>query len=198
MLDFVLDPVLVKPEQIVARGRLLSRRAYDQLVARGVFDDERIELLRGRLVVMSPQGNRHATIAARLAQHLIRALNETYEVRSHSPFAATDDSEPEPDVSVTKRRDGFYHPAKALLLIEVANSSLETDRQVKAEIYAENGAPEYWVVDLQTKSVFVHTHPKHGRYQTVVQLRRKAVLRPVRLPGVELGVSDLFARRFQR
>jgi Uma2 family endonuclease len=198
MLEFVLAPDLVKPERMVPHTRLLSRHAYDKLVARGMLDDERIELLRGRLVTMSPQGKVHSTVTARIAQRLIRALDETYEVRSHSPFAATDDSEPEPDVSVTKRRDGFYHPTKALLLIEVARSSLQTDRQIKAAIYAENGAPEYWVVDLRTRSVFVHTRPREGVYQSVEQRRRKDVLRPVRLSGVELNVSELFAQRARR
>jgi Uma2 family endonuclease len=192
MLETVLDPDLVKPERIIPRRRLLSRRAYDRLVARGVFDEERIELLRGQLVTMSPQGNAHSTVTARISQRLIRALDESYEVRSHSPFAATDDSEPEPDVSVSKRRVGYYHPTKALLLIEVAESSLKKDRLVKASIYAENGAPEYWVVDVRTTSVFVHTCPVDGMYESILQLRRKDVLRPLRLPGFELTVSELF------
>lgn len=69
---------------------------------------------------------------------------------------------------------------------------LDPDLLKPEKIYAQNGAPEYWVVDLRTKSVFVHTHPNHGIYQSIVQLRRKDVLRPLRLPDVELTVSDLF------
>jgi len=196
MLEFVLDPDLLEPERIIAGRHRLSRRAYDKLVARGVFDDERIELLRGRLVAMSPQGKLHATVSARLAQHLIRALDTTYEVRSHSPFAATDDSEPEPDVSVSRRqRRRAYHPSRALLLIEVAKSSLRTDRILKAAIYAENRAPEYWVVDLATKSVFIHTDPARGVYRSVVQLRRKDVLRPALLPEIVIRVSEVFSAR---
>jgi Uma2 family endonuclease len=142
MLEVVLDPDLLVPERIVSRRRLLSRRAYDQLVSRGVFGDERIELLRGRLVTMSPQGDLHSTVTARIAQRLIRALDATFEVRSHSPFAATDDSEPEPDVSVSlAQRRRAYHPSRALLLIEVAETSLKKDRRIKSAIYAENGVP---------------------------------------------------------
>jgi len=191
MVSSTFDTSLIEPERI----RPLSRREYDRLVARGVFADERIELLHGQLVTMSPQGSLHAAVTARIAQRLIRALAETYDVRSHSPFAATDDSEPEPDISVSRRsRRTRYHPSKALLLIEVAESSLRRDRVVKAEIYAENRAPEYWIVDLASKSVFVHTDPARGIYQSVVQLRRKSVLRPIRLPGIEWMVGDVFRR----
>jgi Uma2 family endonuclease len=193
MVEPMLDPELLEPERIVPRARPLSRRAYDALVAHGVFDDERIELLRGQLVTMSPQGDLHSTVTARLAQRLIRALDESYEVRSHSPYAASDDSEPEPDISVSRRsRRVRFHPSKALLLIEVSESSLRKDRLVKAEIYAENRAPEYWIVDLATRSVFVHTDPARGAYRSIVRLRRKDVLRPVCLPGVALAVGNLF------
>lgn len=196
MLKFVLDPDLLKPERIVPRARLLSRRAYDKLIEHGMFDDERIELLRGQLVTMSPRGQLHSTVTARIAQRLIRALDETYEVRSHSPFAAAEDSEPESDISVSRRqRRRAYHPNKALLVIEVAERSLEKDRWIKSAIYAENGAPEYWVVDLRTTSVFVHTHPTKGVYQWVIQHGRKDVLRPARLPEIAIGVADVFSAR---
>jgi len=194
MFDFMLDPDVVRPDKVIARPRPLSRRAYDRLVERGVFDDERIELLRGQLVTMSPQGGLHSTVTARLAQHLIRALADAYEVRSHSPFAATDDSEPEPDISVSrKQRRRAYHPSRALLLVEVAESSLRKDRLVKAEIYAEARAAEYWIVDLATKSVFVHTDPYRGAYRSIVQLRSRDWLRPVMLPELSFRIADLFS-----
>jgi len=193
MVELVLDPELLKPQKVVPRRRPLSRRAYDALVARGVFDDERIELLRGQLVTMSPQGGLHAAVSARIAQRLIGLLDGSYDVRSHSPYAASDDSEPEPDISVSRRaRRLRYHPSKALLLIEVSESSLRKDRLVKAEIYAENRAPEYWIVDLASRSVFVHTEPARGTYRSIVRLRRKDVLRPVYVPGIELTVAELF------
>jgi Uma2 family endonuclease len=189
-----LDPLAA--ETIIPRSRALSRRAYDRLVARGVFDDQRIELLRGQLVAMSPQGDLHATVTARIAQRLIRALDEDYEVRSHSPFAASADSEPEPDVSVSRKlRRRAYHPRRAALLIEVAETSLRKDRVVKAAIYAENGAPEYWIVDVASRSVFVHTEPVRGAYRSIVRLRRKDVLRPALLPAIAIPVSALFAAR---
>lgn len=197
MVDVMPALDTLEPGAIAARGRLLSRRAYDKLVARGVFEDERIELLRGRLVAMSPQGNAHATVTARLAQRLIRSLDESYDVRSHSPFAATDDSEPEPDISVSRRLRSkrVYHPSRALLLVEVSASSTRVDREIKAGIYAENRVPEYWIVDLRTKSVFVHTQPLGSVYRSIIQLRRRDILRPTRLPSIEIAVADILAAR---
>jgi Uma2 family endonuclease len=195
MLEFMLDLDLLAAEKVLPR-RPLSRRAYDKLVERGVFEDERIELLRGRLVTLSPQGSAHATVTARLAQRLIHMLDLTYDVRSHSPYAATDDSEPEPDISVSRRKKrGHYHPSKALLLVEVSESSLRKDRLLKAAIYAENRAPEYWIVALSTRSVFVHTDPARGEYRSVARLGRGDVLRPRLLPGIEIPVADVFAAR---
>src|SRR5687768_4755289 len=81
MLEAMLDPALLAPETV----RPLRRREYEQLVELGVFENERIELLRGQLVTMSPQGAPHSSITARIAQYLIRRLDDTYEVRSHSP-----------------------------------------------------------------------------------------------------------------
>lgn len=187
---------LVAPDKVIPRARRLSRRTYDELVARGVFDDDRIELLRGRLVTMSPQGGAHATVTARLAQRLTRLLDSTYDVRSHSPYAATDDSEPEPDISVSRyTRRLLDHPSKALLLIEVSESSLRKDRLLKAQLYAENRAPEYWIIALSTKSVFVHTAPARGAYRSIVQLGQRDILRPKLLPGIEISVADVFAAR---
>lgn len=193
MLDPMLDPKLLAPEKV----RPLMRREYERLVELGVFEDERIELLRGQLVTMSPQGAPHSTITARLAQHFSRKLDiDEYDVRAHSPFAATDDSEPEPDVSVSRRRKrGVYHPSKALLLVEVAERSLRIDRKIKSEIYAENGAPEYWIVDVGAKIVHVYTDPVDGEYTKIRQVPRSGVLRPTKVPGIRLSVAAIFGAR---
>lgn len=193
MLESMLDPRLLAPERV----RPLLRREYDRLVELGAFQDERVELLRGQLVVMSPQGGAHATITARLHGMLVEAIGiEQFDIRSHSPFAALEDSEPEPDVSVSKRRkSNAYHPSHALLVVEVADSSLRIDRQIKAAIYAENGAPEYWIVDVRKKVVYVFSKPKGGTYADVVEVPRTGTLRPTKLPGVRVSVAKLFGLR---
>jgi len=187
----MFDPNLLTPEAI----RKLSRREYDKLVELGVFEDERIELLRGMLVTMSSQGSAHATITSWLAQTLSELLDRTsFDVRGHCPFAATDDSEPEPDISVSRRRTAALdHPDNALLLIEVAESSIRKDRQLKAPIYGEARVPEYWIVDISGKdlTVDVHTGPSNDGYRFVETFRDGDTLRPTKLPGLEIAVRDI-------
>jgi Uma2 family endonuclease len=210
MLHFMFDPSLLDPPERIrklsraeldrlvglglSQGELLSRVEFDKLVDLGAFDDERVELLRGQLVTMSPQGGPHAAVTSWLAQELIRALDRTFDVRSHSSFAATDDSEPEPDVSVVRRAPGNrQHPESALLLIEVSMSSLRKDRFVKAPIYGEAHVPEYWIVDISGDDIVVHVHTRPARdgYQHIEVLRAGDVLRPTQLPGIEIAVADI-------
>ncbi|MDX2090334.1 MAG: Uma2 family endonuclease [Kofleriaceae bacterium] len=184
----MFDPALLAPERV----RPLKRREYEELVELGVFGDERVELLRGVLVEMTPQGEPHARISAWFAQRLIKALSlARYEVRTHSPFAATDDSMPEPDVSVSLQRTDGKHPSQALLLIEVAGSSVTKDRNIKTEIYAEAGVPEYWIVNLRTDTVEVLRRPTVAGYQQKLTKRIGDVLRPLRLRGVQFEVAKI-------
>lgn len=190
MLESMFDPDLLAPEAI----RKLSRREYDKLVELGIFEDERIELLRGMLVTMSPQGGPHATISSWLMSQLVLALGMEYDIRGHCPYAATDDSEPEPDISVSVRvKNLLQHPTHPLLLLEVADSSIKKDKRVKAEIYAEAGAPEYWIVDISGPEliVLVHTAPTPNGYRHIEVLRDGDVLRPTKLPGVEIPVFEI-------
>ena len=174
------------------RSRPLSRLEYDRLVEDGVFVGEPIELLRGRLVTVMPQGPRHGSLVAWLGRALTLALGLEYLVRQQLPFAATDDSEPEPDIAVTREERGRgSHPSVAMLVVEVADSSLARDHEDKLPIYAEAGVPEYWIVNAKTATVEVMTQPAGDRYLRVERLRRGDVLRPTQLPGVEIAVADL-------
>ncbi len=153
---------------------------------------EPIELLRGRLVTVVPQGTRHGHLVAWLGRELTLALGRGYMVRQQLPFAATDDSEPEPDIAVTRDEpDRRSHPSTALLVIEVADSSLDRDREDKAPIYAQADVPEYWIVDVKTATVEVRTHPTPGGYLRVARFARGDVLRPTQLAGIEIAIADL-------
>jgi Uma2 family endonuclease len=190
MLVPMFDPDLLAPDSI----RKLSRREYDKLVSLGVFEDERIELLRGMLVSMSPQGGPHATISSWFVQKLGILLGMDFDVRGHCPYAATADSEPEPDICVARRVTNLLeHPTSPLLLVEIGDSSVRKDREVKAPIYAEANAPEYWIVDLSGTElqVEVHTDPTPRGYRHVEILRDGDTLRPTRLPGVEIPVREI-------
>lgn len=149
--------------------RPLQRIEYDQLIALGVFVDERIELLDGALVKMSPIGPAHSSTVQRLSELLMFRLAGRATVRIQNPFAAGPISEPEPDVAVVPL--GSYdsaHPDQAYLIIEVAESSQAKDRGDKARIYAQCGVPEYWIVNLTARQLEIHQEPCDGRYQRVV------------------------------
>lgn len=186
IVDQMLDAALLAPERV----RPLKRAEYEALVEAGYLADERVELLRGVLVEMSPQGHAHARVTAWFARELILALGRRFDVRSHSPFAATDDSEPEPDVSVSSHRRDGKHPARARLLIEVSDSSLRKDRRLKTEIYAEAGVPEYWIVDVRHRVVEVLTDPTPTGYATTIR-KTAGLLRPTMVPGVALRLRDV-------
>src|SRR5262249_23474283 len=144
------------------------RVEYDKMVELGMFQDEKIELLRGVLVPMSPIGAPHSATIDRLTRILVIALDGRGTVRGQNPFAALDDSEPEPDLSVVPFGDyDDGHPERAEIVIEVAESSLSRDRGVKLQIYAENGVPEYWVVNLVHPRVEVYTEPSRTGYAKV-------------------------------
>jgi Uma2 family endonuclease len=193
MLDSMLDLDDIQPERL----RPLRRTEYDHLVATGAFEDEHVELLRGVLVTMSPQGNDHASVTAEISHRLMEqlvalGLNSRYMVRTQLPYAASDYSEPEPDIAVAPRAfPGTPHPDRAFLLVEVSDSSLRKDRTIKTGIYAEAGVPEYWVVDVQGGAVEVYTTPQNGAYQTTTRAMRGDVLRPLELPEVTIEVSDI-------
>jgi Uma2 family endonuclease len=184
---------MVDPELQSERLRPLLRVEYDRLVELGYFVDEPLELLRGMLVEMSPQGISHADLSEWLAQWFSATLPMTeYRVRSQLPFAATEDSEPEPDVLVTRRIAGRRgHPTDALLLIEVSASSLRKDRKLKLGIYAEAGVPEYWIIDVEHERVEVYTEPDGREYRRCETIDRTGTLRPTQLPGIELAVAAL-------
>src|SRR5450432_3867156 len=129
--------------------RPLRRTEYDQLVTLGAFRGEKIELLEGVLVAMSPIGPPHSSSVQRLNALLVLALVGRAVVRPQLPFAALEFSEPEPDLAVVPLGDyDVEHPAEADLIIEVAESSLAIDRGKKLRLYAACAVPEYWIVNL--------------------------------------------------
>ena len=182
----MFDYSLLEPGQV----RPISRQEYDQMVALGMFDDEKVELLRGVLVKMSPQDVSHSSAVEWFTKKLILSVRDDYRVRCQLPFAADDWSEPEPDIGVFPLA-GIEHPTTALLLIEVANTSLRKDREIKTPIYAAAGVPEYWILDVATMTVEVHTRPVGGTYTRIEILRDGDMLRPLCVPGVELAVSEI-------
>lgn len=186
----MLDPNEIAPES----PRLLSREEYRRLVELGMFAGERVELLYGTVVEMSPHGPAHDETVNALDEHLARALGGRAKVRVQSAFAASDGSEPEPDVTVVPRRSyRESHPTEAWLVIEVAESSLPKDRGPKARLYAQSSVEEYWIVNLVDQTLLVHRQPTERGYDEITTHRPGDVVRLLRFPDVEVPVSSMFA-----
>jgi Uma2 family endonuclease len=174
--------------------RRLMRSEYEQLVDAGSFEGERVELIQGEILEMSPTGPDHDSTVDRLNELLVLRLTGRARVRTQGSIAIGDHSEPVPDLLVLERRDyDDAHPSTALLAIEVARSSLRRDRGAKAALYAEAGIPEYWVVNLVDRIVEVHTEIISGSYARVTPYRKGDAIRLVAFADVEVAV-DTFLR----
>jgi len=150
--------------------RLLTVKEYHQMAEVGILGaDDRVELLNGQLINMSPSGSKHAACVEKITEMLRHLLKGQAMVRSQNPIELDLYSEPEPDVAIVRMKENYYadrHPVsqEIFFLIEVSDSSLEKDRQVKLEIYAQAKIPEYWIVNLAKQEVEVYTKPVEGRY----------------------------------
>ncbi len=143
---------------------------YHKVLETGIFEGQRTELLDGEIMIMSPIGNPHRTIVIRLLRKLNATLGQLYTYVSQSAAQIAEHNEPEPDVVVAKFREDDYagialEPKDIYLIIEVAKSSLSTDRKKKRLTYANFNVSEYWIANLKDFQIEVFKHPKDGDYQ---------------------------------
>ncbi|MBI2563812.1 MAG: Uma2 family endonuclease [candidate division NC10 bacterium] len=188
------------------RGEVQIRRwkrvEYERLVEKGVFmPGERVELIDGLLVVAEPQSASHFAAVRLVERALVRAFGEGWDVRAQGPIALDDASEPEPDVAVVRGELRDYvraHPADPVLVVEVALTSVNFDREHKASLYARAGRPEYWIVNLVDRVLEVRREPAPSPsapygwdYSTVEVLRPGDSVSPLAAPAAQIAVSDL-------
>ena len=145
---------------------------------------------------MSPIGSEHAGTANALTRQLVQAVGDRGVVAVGNPVQLDDLSEPQPDFTVLKPRDDDYRratprPDEVLLIIEVADSSLAYDRNVKRSLYARHGIPEFWIVNLVAGEVEVCREPQGEQYASVSRVGREGTLKPHLLPRVMISVAAL-------
>ncbi len=179
--------------------RPISVAEYHRMIEAGILDeDERVELLEGVIVSVSPQKRPHAYAIQRLVALCHGLLGARYGILSQLPIDLGDRSEPEPDVAIVALGEAASrseHPHTALLVVEVAGDSLRKDRTVKASLYARHAIPEYWIVNLADECVEVQREPDPaaGRYRTALTFGRDQELRSTAVPDVSIGVDALFS-----
>ena len=187
-----------KAPQATRETRKFTVDEYFRMVEAGILKPkERVELIEGEILVMPPMGSRHfggVMRYTRIFASLVVAARAALLVQA--PLPLDENSAPEPDVALLKYREddyasGFPGPDDVLLVIEVADSSLNYDREVKAHIYGRAGIPETWVLNLPGDCIERFLGPGPDGYAQHTILRRGGKVAPVSLPDVELAVEDL-------
>jgi len=163
---------------------------YEQMVNIGIFaEDDRVELLGGEIVTMSPIGDRHVGSVNALTDLLAEVARREAVISVQNPIRLSDNSQPQPDIALV-RRGAFAHAvpiaADVLLVIEIANSSLDYDRTLKLPRYAAAGIPEAWLIDLGAGTIERHTEPRDGYYRFAALAMRGDTLASTVLPALAI------------
>jgi Uma2 family endonuclease len=175
--------------------RPLTVEEYHRMGEAGILsEDDRVELIEGQLVAMTPIGSDHHGTVNALNRILVNAAGDRGIVSVQGPIRLDDFSEPEPDFAVLIPRDDFYRsatarPQEVLLVVEIAHSSLRYDRNVKIPLYARHNIPEVWIVDLVGSCVEVYRESEGDTYTQVIRISPDGVLQPLMLPGVEISAK---------
>ncbi|MEG4034967.1 Uma2 family endonuclease [Microcoleus sp. S36b_A4] len=172
-------------------------KEYHKLGEMGFFHpEERVELLSGNIIKMSAKGTAHTSATRRTASVLRDLLGNQAAIYTQDPIALDDNSEPEPDIAVV-RIDPFdyatHHPtpSEVYLIIEVADSSLTFDREIKAKAYARSGIADYWVLNVGDRQLHVFREPTENGYQSEVILVETASISPIAFPAFNIAIQEM-------
>lgn len=177
-----------------------TRQEYDRLADAGILNpDERVELLEGEIVTMTPQHGPHAAAIGLAEAALRQAFGSAHWIRIQLPLIVDPDSEPEPDLAVVLGSPRDYvneHPRTALLVVEIADSTLERDRAYKSPIYARAGIPEYWIVNLAERCLEIYHDPaapsgQPASYRSSQKLGPSDSIAPLATATATVAVTDL-------
>jgi Uma2 family endonuclease len=189
----------VKAMSLPLRKRIFTVEEYHRMGAAGVIaPDERVELLEGEIYPMPPIGPPHSSRVTRLDRLFYQRLGfERFTIITQNPIHLGEYSEPQPDLTVAVWREDDYalaHPTPpdVLLVVEVADTTLKTDRQYKLPLYARAGVPEAWLINISGRRVELHAEPVNGAYQIVRVFQPDETIQSHAIPELQLAVSDIF------
>jgi len=179
--------------------RLFTVDEYDRMAEVGVLrPEERLELIHGEVVEMSPIDDPHAACVANLTRLLVLGVRERAVVWPQNPVRVEQHSKPQPDLALLAPRSYIKRgtgpsTSDAMLVVEVADTSLHYDRTVKQRLYAQAGIGEYWIVDVGAESVEVYRTPGPDGYRESQRVSRDGVISPLPFPDVHIAIALLFA-----
>lgn len=168
---------------------------YHRMIASGILENRRVELLKGEVVEMAPEGEPHAYSSHEAGEYLSELLGGRASVRGAKPVTLPNDSEPEPDLAIVQRLGREYrshhpYPQNIFWLIEYSQSSLAKDLETKSSVYAEVGILEYWVVNLKESHLVVFRNPQNGKYLSKNFLAN-GTIQPLAFPDVNISVDSI-------
>lgn len=173
----------VKTErQAVPVSHRWTREQYDQMIEAGILtENDRVELINGEIVAMSPQKSNHATSVRLLHHALQQVYGDGFLVSVQLPLALDPAGEPEPDISIVRGKPRDFveeHPKEAVLVVEVSDATLVFDRTRKASLYTRHGIPDYWILNVVDECLEVYRDPAEDTYQTKQTLHRGDTIAP--------------------
>ncbi|MTJ46861.1 Uma2 family endonuclease [Dolichospermum sp. UHCC 0259] len=175
----------------------LNVSQYHQMSEAGIFsENDKVELINGEIIEMSPIGTRHTACVNRLNSVFSQLLGRKVIIAVQNPIILNNLSEPQPDIALLKPRADFYEsghpqPQDIFLLIEVADSSLEYDRDVKIPLYASSGITEVWLVDIYEQVIIVYRYHSENGYSDIQKLSRGEKMSIQAFPEINLVVDDI-------
>ena len=188
----------IEKTEVSTQKNRFTVEEYHRMGEAGVLDEARVELIDGEIYNMSPINSPHSGTVKWLNRLLNRLLGDEFIISIQDPITLNSLSEPEPDVAILKMREDFYtdshpQPEDVLLLIEVADTSLEKDKRVKLPNYAQAGISEVWIMDINEQCIEVYTHPWEDTYRNKSTYLINEVMETTLLGG--RAVKDIFPQR---
>jgi Uma2 family endonuclease len=177
--------------------RRFTAAEYHQMVEVGILaEDDRVELIEGEIIEMSPIGRRHAATVNRLNELFVHAFSDVALVGPQNPVQLSGDSEPQPDLALVRRRPDFYDSAlpgaeDVFLVVEVSDTTVAYDRRLKIPLYGRNGITEAWLIDLNDQTITIYRDPGPAGYNTSQVVRRGDQVTVAAFPDRVLAVSDI-------
>jgi Uma2 family endonuclease len=196
--DHCTNEIRVMGAPATVPRRKLSVTDYHRMGEAGILhEDDRVELIQGELIEVAPIGSRHASMVSQLTYVLTQAAGTTAFLWAQNPIALPPDSEPQPDIALLKPRTDYYAgslpgPEDVLLVIEVADTTLAYDRDVKLPLYAQHGIPEVWLFDVQAGSFSIYRDPSPQGYQRVLSPGKSEAVSLAMLPDFTIDLATIW------
>lgn len=187
----------MRPVTVPATTHRFTVSDYHKMAEAGILsEDDRVELIEGEIIEMPPIGPPRVGCVNRLTELFIQGLPGRVIVQAQAPVRLSERSEPQPDLALLRRQDDFYatmhaRPEDVCLIVEVADTSLAYDREVKVPLYARASIPEVWLVDLNGRRVTVYREPRPNGYANVTMVRGREHLFPQAFPDFTLTADEI-------